>query len=107
MTSLTEVAKKQKSRKPATKSRKPATKSRKPATGTRSSYPYAAIADAYNKGLSMAEISDNLKLTQKDSAVPYSIVNNALWRLGKGVTVDGKTIKIVRGKRTAKKSKAA
>jgi hypothetical protein len=112
MATLTQIAGKEKransKRKPATKNRKPATGNRKPATGTRSNVPYADIAEAYNKGQSMAEISDGLKLTRKDSNVPYSVVNNALWRLGKGVVVDGKTIKIVRGKRgVAKKSAAA
>lgn len=111
MATLTEVATKTKrkpgNRKPATKSRKPVTGNRKPVTGTRSNVPYAAIAEAYNKGQSMVEISDGLKLTRKDSNVPYSVVNNALWRLGKGVVVDGKTIKIVRGKRSAAKKSAA
>jgi len=104
MATLTEVAKKEKlatgTRKPTTKNRKPATGSRKPATGVRVAHPYAKIADMYNDGKSWDEISETCKIKR-------SSMNGISDRLAAGMVVDGKTIKIVRGKRSAAKKSAA
>jgi len=74
---------------------------KKTATATRvrrTDVPYQKIADLFNDGKGMKEISDKLELTEPKKKTPYSIVNNALYRLGKtGVKVGDKTVKIKRG----------
>ncbi len=75
--------------------------SKRAATATRvrrTDVPYEKIAKLFNDGKGMKEISDSLELTESKKKTPYSIVNNALYRLGKfGVKVGDKTIKIKRG----------
>ena len=98
MPTLTEIAKKKpagNSRKRVTKTRKPATGSRKPAAGVRIQHPYEKIAAMYNDGKSWNEIAEATKIKR-------SSMNGISDRLVVGVTVNGKTIKIERGKRKAK-----
>jgi hypothetical protein len=115
MATLTEVAKKTKRGKTAPKpgNRKPVAKTRKPATGKakpvrRAEYPYQAIADAWNAGAGPMTIADQFKIYGEGPSAKYARISNILTALSKGVVVGGKTIKIVRGKRSvAKKSTAA
>jgi hypothetical protein len=115
MATLTEIAKKEKkTRKPAPKngSRKPAAHNRKPVTGSkkpaaRADYPFEAIAKAYNEGAGPMTIADQFKIYGEGPTGKYARISNILTALSKGVVVDGKTIKIERGKRTAPKKSAA
>ena len=66
-------------------------------TPRRSDIPYLEIKKYFEAGMKMKEISDKLKLTEPKKKTPYSIINNALYRLGKGVNVNGKVITIERG----------
>jgi hypothetical protein len=102
MATLTEIAKKRApgSRKPATKNRKPATGNQKPVAGVRAQHPYEKIAAMYNDGKSWDEIAEATKIKR-------SSMNGISDRLAAGVKVGDRTVKIVRGKRSAAKKSAA
>jgi len=63
-------------------------------------HPYADIAKAYNDGLGWNEIADKFKIKR-------SSMNGISDRMAVGIIVNGKTIKIERGKRAAPKKSAA
>jgi hypothetical protein len=74
--------------------------------------PWQEVADLYNKGLSVSEISDKLKLTRlktkkgKENNFPYYLTVGYLAKLANGVEVNGKTIRIVRGSKNKKRSES-
>jgi hypothetical protein len=82
-----------------------ATKSSK----SRAGVPWQRIADLYNQGKSVSEISDTLKLTRlktkkgKENPYPYYLVVGYLTKLSHGVEVNGKTVKITRGQKNKKR----
>lgn len=82
------------------------------ATRSRADIPWQQIADLYNKGLSVGEISDKLKLTRpktkkgKENPYPYYLTVGYLGKLANGVEVDGKKISIVRGSKNKKRAAA-
>jgi hypothetical protein len=116
MTTLTEVAAKKskpkKAPKPAagTKNRKPVTGNKKPvALVPRTKTNYAKVKEMFEAGKSYTEIAKACGLYNNDpkAVYPEARVANALTALQKGVMVDGKVIKVERGKRVAAKKKAA
>lgn len=78
----------------------------------RGDVPWQEIADLYNKGLSVSEISDKLKLTRlktkkgKENPYPYYLTVGYLTKLSHGVEVDGKKISIVRGSKNKKRAES-
>lgn len=79
---------------------------------SRSDIPWQKIADLYNKGLSVGEISDKLDLTRpknkkgKENPFPYYLTVGYLTKLSHGVEVDGKEISIVRGAKNKKRAES-
>jgi len=85
------------------------TKKENGASKSRSDIPWQRIADLYNQGMTVAEISDKLKLTRektrkgKQNPYPYYLTVGYLGKLANGVEVDGKKISIVRGSKNKKR----
>jgi hypothetical protein len=82
-------------------------------TKTRSDVPWQKIADLYNKGMSVSEISDKLNLTRPktkdgkhENPYPYYLTVGYLTKLSHGVEVEGTKISIVRGAKNKKRSES-
>jgi hypothetical protein len=82
-------------------------------TKTRSDVPWQKIADLYNKGMSVSEISDKLNLTRPktkdgkhENPYPYYLTVGYLTKLSHGVEVEGRKISIVRGAKNKKRSES-
>ena len=79
-------------------------------TKTRGDVPWQQIADLYNRGLSVSEISDKLDLTRpktkkgKENPYPYYLTVGYLTKLSHGVEVNGKEVSIVRGAKNKKRA---
>lgn len=78
------------------KEKKPKTSTKKPRVSEH--IPYAKVKQLYEAGKDYTEIAKTTGLYHKDAVYPEHSVANALTRLSKGVTVDGKLLKIKRGK---------
>lgn len=79
------------------------------AKSSRKDIPWQKIADLYNSGMSVGDISDKLGLTRlktkkgKENPYPYYLTVGYLGKLANGVEVDGKKISIVRGSKNKKR----
>lgn len=81
----------------------------KKTASARKDIPWQKIADLYNSGLSVGEISDKLGFTRektkkgKENPYPHYLTVGYLGKLANGVEVDGKKISIVRGSKNKKR----
>lgn len=109
------IAQKLTGKKPSTEkkaAKKTAPKKNGASKSTRSEIPWQKIADLYNSGMTVGDISDKLDLTRpktkkgKENPYPYYLTVGYLGKLANGVEVDGKKISIVRGSKNKKRAAA-
>lgn len=104
------TSKKSANNKPSSSVKKSSEKKPGGPSKSRSDVPWLQIQELYNKGLSVAEISDKLKLTRlktkkgKENPYPYYLVVGYLTKLSHGVEADGKKFSIVRGAKNKKRA---